>query len=86
MREVISFSMGKHSNFVSTHFWNAQDEQLKMPPTENTGFEDEQPQYNATTMDRVSSLYHEQQISGQLVARHIYVDFSENFGNYSSSF
>ena len=37
-------------------------------------------------MERVSSLYHEQQNSGQLVARTIYVDFRENFGNFSSSF
>ena len=32
MKEIISFSLGKHSNHISTHFWNAQDESLKVLP------------------------------------------------------
>ena len=34
MREIISLSMGSHANFMATHHWNGQDEQLKLMPTE----------------------------------------------------
>ena len=30
MKEIISLSFGKHSNFMSTHYWNAQDENFKV--------------------------------------------------------
>jgi hypothetical protein len=30
MKEIISLSLGTHSNFVQTHFWNSQDENLKV--------------------------------------------------------
>lgn len=36
-------------------------------------------------VERVGSLYKEQ-ASGQLVARHVYIDFRENFGNFASCF
>ena len=29
MREIISLSCGKESNFAQTHFWNFEDESLK---------------------------------------------------------
>ena len=29
MREIISLSFGKESNYLSTHFWNLEDESLK---------------------------------------------------------
>jgi len=32
MKEIISLSFGKHSNYIATHFWNAQDETFKFQP------------------------------------------------------
>jgi hypothetical protein len=32
MKEIISLSFGKHSNYIATHFWNFQDESLKVNP------------------------------------------------------
>ena len=32
MKEIISFSLGKHANHISTHLWNSFDESLKVIP------------------------------------------------------
>ena len=32
MKEIISLSLGKHSNHIASHFWNSQDENLKVQP------------------------------------------------------
>jgi hypothetical protein len=32
MKEIISISLGNHSNHIATHFWNGQDESLKVVP------------------------------------------------------
>lgn len=70
MREIISLSCGKESNFAQTHWWNFQDEQLKY------------------LEDRKRSVvnYYETRSSGQLMPRQIYLDFKDNFGNFSSCF
>ena len=78
MPEIISLSLGSHANFKSTHFWNAQDEALKVFPT------DEDAASMAGTKLKV--IYHELASTSQLVPRHIYVDFGENFGNTTSCF
>jgi hypothetical protein len=39
MRELISFSIGKESNYAATHFWNFQEESLlyKTPSDDKSG-------------------------------------------------
>jgi len=39
MKEIISLSFGKHSNYIATHFWNAQDETFKFQPQNEDGEE-----------------------------------------------
>ena len=79
MKEIISFSLGKHSNHIATHNWNAFDESLKVVPAEG-----EKETYNV--QEGTNMIYHETQSSKELLPRHIFVDFCDNFGNYSACF
>ena len=78
MREIISLSMGSNANFKATHHWNGQDEQLKLLPTEG-----EEAKGAAA---QLSVQYHELTSTAQLVPRHVFVDFGENYGNTMSCF
>tara|TARA_B110001450_G_scaffold88040_1_gene83749 strand:- start:504 stop:884 length:381 start_codon:yes stop_codon:yes gene_type:complete len=79
MKEIISFSLGKHSNHIATHNWNAFDESLKVQPAEG-----ETQTYNI--QEGTDMIYHETTNSKELLPRHIFVDFNDNFGNYSACF
>ena len=79
MKEIISFSLGKHSNHIATHNWNAFDESLKVVPAEG-----EKETYNI--QEGTDMIYHETLNSKELLPRHIFVDFNDNFGNYSACF
>ena len=39
MKEIITISLGKHSNHIATHFWNAQDENLKVIPESSENYQ-----------------------------------------------
>lgn len=66
MRELIHISLGKHSNYAQTHYWNLQDEHLKLQQQQNVMF------YELT--------------SGKLLPRQLFIDYQDNFGNFSSCF
>ena len=94
MREIIQASFGKESNYLQTHFWNFQDEQLKIRSdklnkdgkggAENAEMVDDQ-RFQAQ-MQSAAVLFYQQRESGQMTPRVIYTDFRDNFGNFSSCF
>lgn len=69
MREILSMSLGTHSNFVSTHFWNSQDENLKV--LSQSG----EPNLDQAIKKSTDMVYYETPITNQLLPRHILIDF-----------
>ena len=84
MKEIISFSLGKHSNHIASHFWNSQDEQLKVQP--EPGGKEQISELEQEIKKGTHVVYQELESAGQLLPRHIFVDFNDNFGNYSACF
>lgn len=83
MREIISLSLGKHSNHIASHFWNAQDEQLKVQPEPG---KEQMSELEMEINRGTHMVYQELESTRQLLPRHIYIDFNDNFGNYSACF
>ena len=77
MRELISFSLGKEANYTSTHFWNFQEEAL----VNRSGYHDDKPSINDSSV----VLFYER-VSGKMDPRVVFVDYRDNFGNFSSCF
>ena len=78
MRELISFTIGKESNHASTHFWNFQEEQLLY--NSNQAKDDKTGASDSSVV-----LFYEKQ-SGKMDPRVVFVDYRDNFGNFSSCF
>ena len=74
MRELITLSLGTLSNHTAAHFWNFQDEWLKIDQSEQQ------------TTARNPVLYYETSKTSQYVPRTLFVDFQANFGSYLSTF
>lgn len=53
MKEIISISLGTHSNHVASHFWNSQDENLKVVSALG------EPNTEQVMRDTTSAIYHE---------------------------
>jgi len=81
MRELISFSLGKEANYASTHFWNFQEETLVYRQQNNQHSSDDKPSSNDSSV----VLFYER-ASGKLDPRVVFVDYRDNFGNFSSCF
>ena len=54
------------------------DEQLKLIPSD--------PEKQEASAHQLKMVYHELASTGQLVPRHIFVDFAQSYGNCSSCF
>ena len=72
MRELISFSIGRESNYSSTHFWNLQEQSLAYKTEKGS--------------DSSVVMFYERPNSGKFDPRVVFVDYRDNFGNFSSCF
>lgn len=91
MRELIHLSFGKEANYMATHFWNLEDENLKthagqLGQKDSTGLQVDQEAIFNAQLASSAVLYYEKRSKGQMIPRTIMTDFRDNFGNFSACF
>jgi hypothetical protein len=72
MRQIITLQMGRESNFTMAHFWNLQDELLKLDP-------------DLSTLNE-KSIYYESESTGIRYPLALLFDHKDNFGYSRGNF